>query len=46
MMKWEREEAWVLIIDVTDCVAEQTNSEGIFGDTAGDGWGLFFRRKI
>ena len=46
MMKWEREEAWVLILDVTDYVSEQTNSENISGDEAGDGRRLFFLKKI
>lgn len=46
MMKWEREEAWVLILDVTDYVSEQTNSESISGDEAGDGQRLFFLKEI
>lgn len=36
MMKWKREEMQVLILDVIDDVAEQTNSESISGDEAED----------
>lgn len=46
MMKREREEAKVLILDVTDYVTEQTNSESISRDKARGGWNLFFLQKI
>lgn len=45
-MKWERGEAWVLILDGTDYVTEQTNLESITADEAGVGWGLLFLSKI
>lgn len=46
MMKWEREAAPVLILDVTDYVLEQTNSESISGDEAGDGSGVVLPQNI
>lgn len=46
MMKWEKGETQMLILDVRDYVAQQINSESITGDEAGDGWGLFFLSKI
>lgn len=41
MMKGKREETQVLILDVIDDVADQTNSESISGDEAEDVGGCF-----